>query len=110
MRKKSQNFKSLSNFFSSTSIIDSKCVRLPCQSSIPNCKTLPKYVTYKSLTIPMNFKIPERGFQIFNIKTKSMKVEVEHKVKVNVEHKASGVRAASIKDFRLVTRISEKYF
>jgi len=77
-----------------------KCVRTPCENDIFKCKALPKYLTYKSLTLPRNFKIAPQGYQIFNIKTKSLKVKVEHKTKVNIEFKGNRVRPASVKDFR----------
>ncbi|KAL7015531.1 hypothetical protein ACKWTF_016502 [Chironomus riparius] len=78
-----------------------KCVRTPCANDINKCKALPKYLTYKSLTLPRNFKVTPQGYQIFNIKTKSIKVKVEHKTKVSVEFKGNRVRAASVKDFSI---------
>ncbi|XP_070503028.1 fibulin-1-like isoform X1 [Chironomus tepperi] len=78
-----------------------KCVRTPCEGDISKCKAMPKYLTYKNLILPRNFKVSPQGYQIFNIKTKSIKVKVEHKTKVNVEYKGTRVRPASVKDFSI---------
>ncbi|KAG5668884.1 hypothetical protein PVAND_016804 [Polypedilum vanderplanki] len=76
-----------------------KCIRKPCETS--SCKLLPKYMTFKTLKFPSNMKLPKHGIPVFNIRTKSLKFEVDFKMQIKVLPKSQNVKIASINDFSI---------
>jgi hypothetical protein len=55
---------------------------------------------FKTLRLPSNMKLPKHGIPVYNIRTKSLKFDVDFKMTMKVLPKGNDVKTASIGDFR----------